>query len=197
MSAAPVRPALNRSRFATLDDIDAAVTAIEAEDGTGAATGFVGLPLSSWRITDANGAVGNIAAIGGVLASNSDPVLGAASGSQKITWAANSVVPIGISVPLPPNFNGAQNVTLRLEVGSGTTDAASIGVGTSWDGGASVADAADDSATKSATVHTVNVTIAAADVPDTAKSVTIILTPPAHATNAIVMRSSALIFSLT
>ncbi len=155
---------------------------------------FVPLPLTGWREVDGNGDVGAITANGGVLASDTTPIYRGATTtkSQEVAWAASNSDPIAIEVPLPPDFTGAADAVLELEVSSGTTDAASIGVATSWDGGALVSDAADDAATKSAARHMLAVTIAAADIPDTARSVTVVLTPPAHTTDEIVLHSSGL-----
>jgi hypothetical protein len=86
------------------------------------------------------------------------------------------------------------DVTLELEVYSGTTDAATMTIETSWDGGAVVSDTADDAATKSATRHTITGTIAAADIPDTAKNLTIMLTPGAHATNTTQIVGARLLY---
>jgi hypothetical protein len=110
---------------------------------------------------------------------------GDAAETAEISWAAGNADPISAHVTLPKNFSGASDVTLEFEVYSGTTNGASFTVETGWDGAALVSDAVDDSSTKSATRHTVTATIAAADIPDTAKNLTIALTPPTHATDAI------------
>ncbi len=156
--------------------------------------GMVPIPLSSWRIVSATGDVGNIVAIGGVLASNSDPILlgEATTNSWIISWAANSVIPIGVQVPLPPDLDDTGSAFLDLSVFSGSTDAATMALASSWDGGSEVTDSADDSGTKSATRHTITATIAASDIPAGATHATFRLTPPAHTTNAIALCSSRL-----
>lgn len=146
----------------------------------------VPIPLSTWRIVSAGGDVGNIAAIGGVLASNSDPILrGDSNNSWEISWATGSAVPIGVQVMIPADIDDAQDAFLDLIVYSGTTDAATMGVATSWNGGSEVTDSASDSSTKSATRHTITATIDKGDIPASATHLTIRLTPPTHATNAI------------
>jgi hypothetical protein len=80
-------------------------------------------------------------------------------------------------------------VVVEFWVNSGTTNGASFTVETGWDGGALVSDAVDDSATKSATTHRVMATIDKADIPDTARFLTLVLTPPTHATDAIQLLS--------
>lgn len=180
--------------------IENGVLSIVCQAGTGAGTltpmsrasreqRKVGVPIESLRLVSSDDDVGNIAAIGGVGASDADPVFaGDAAGGFKWTWANGAHVgALGFSVSLADDFDGSRDVTLELELGSGTTDAFDCGVATTWDGGTAVADAASDTATKSATRHTVSVTIDKADVPDSAKSVTVRLTPPAHATNGFVL----------
>jgi hypothetical protein len=147
---------------------------------------FIPLSLHQFREVDANGDVGNIAANGGLLASDTTPIMrGNAAETSEIYWAASNSDPISTQVPLPPDFNGAADVKVELWVYSGTTDAASMVVETGWDGGALVSDAADDSGTKSATLHKLEVTVAAGDIPNTARLLTLELTPPAHTTDGI------------
>ena len=149
-------------------------------------TSSFGISLYSFREVDGSGDVGAIAANGGILASDTTPIMrGDAAESAEISWATTVVDPISAHVTLPKDFSGASAVTIEFQVYSGSTDAASFTVETGWDGGTLVSDAVDDSTTKSATLHTVTCTVAAADIPDSARNLTIALTPPAHATNAI------------
>lgn len=148
--------------------------------------GVIMLDLDAWREVTSAGDVANIAGIGGVLASDTTPILrGDAAESGEISWATGNVDPIARSIALPPGFDGTRDVLLDLSVYSGSSDAATFTVETSWDGGALVADSAADTSTKSATRHIITATIAAADIPDTPSHLTIALTPTnAHATNA-------------
>lgn len=148
----------------------------------------VSIPINiySFREVSASGDVGNIVANGSVLASDTTPImLGDANNSAEIQWATGNADPIGTSFMLPNDIDPTGNVTLDLDVYSGTTDAATFTVATSWNGGAEVTDTADDSSTKSASSHLVTATIAAADLPSTPRRVTIRLTPSAHATNTV------------
>lgn len=141
--------------------------------------------LHSLREVDANGDVGNAAANGGLLASDTTPILRAdAAESEEVSWATGNVDAVQLQTALPKNFDGASNVTVELDVYSGTTNAATFTVESSWDGGAKVTDTATDSA-PSATPQTITATIAAADVPNAAKRVTLTLIPAAHATDTI------------
>jgi hypothetical protein len=146
------------------------------------------LPLSlhSFREADANGDVGNIVANGGILASDTTPIMRGASGliSQELSWAASNSDPIVCQCCLGEDFDGRDDVLVELWVNSGTTDAATFTVATSWNAGATVSDTATDGA-KSATTHRITATISAADIPDGATHVTMLLTPGAHTTNAI------------
>lgn len=130
------------------------------------------------------GDVGNAAAIGGRLASDTTPILrGDAAESQELSWATGNADIVLFTCNLPVNFDGASDVTVTLWVYSGSTDAATFTVETSWDGGAVVTDTADDTATKSATLHAITATIAAADIPNTAANLTMMLTPGTHGTD--------------
>lgn len=152
--------------------------------------GYVPIPLTAWRKVSATGDVGDIAAIGGVLASDTTPIFDAVatSNEEEILWATTVVDAIGCSVILPRDFDDTADVTLDLVVSSGSTDAATIVCASTWSAGAAgteVSDSTSDVATKSATPHTLSITIAHADIPAGARRATFRLTPPAHATNAI------------
>lgn len=157
----------------------------------------IGLSLHGFReCTDANADVGAIAANGGILASDTTPIMRGASGliSQEISWAAGNVDPIVCQVALPEDFDGRDDVLLDLWVSSGTTNAATMAVTSSWDAGATVTDSASDTATLSATLHKITARISAADIPDTASFATILLTPPTHATDAIQLHAARLLY---
>jgi len=145
------------------------------------------LSLHSFReIAEAGGAVSNIAGNGGVLASDTTPILGVnANESQQISWATGNVDPIGCQFSLPNDFDGSQDVLIELWVNSGTTDAATFSIESGWDGGALVTDSASDAATLSATTHKITAIVAAADIPDSAAFLTLEMRPAAHATNTV------------
>lgn len=141
--------------------------------------------LHELREVDANGDVGDTTANGGLLSSNTTPILRAdAAESEEVSWATGNVDAVQLQRSLPADFDGSANVLVELDVYSGTTNAATFTVETSWDGGAKVSDAATD-ASPSATPKTVTATVAAADVPNAARRVTITLIPAAHATDTI------------
>jgi hypothetical protein len=142
------------------------------------------LPLHGFREMT-TGDVSNIAANGGILASDTTPImLGVGSTiSQEISWAASNNDQIGCQVALPADFDGRQDVLVEAWVYSGTTDAASFTVQTSWDGGTAVSTTLTDGA-KSATVHRISAVIPAGSIPDAASYVSLTLDPAAHTTNA-------------
>jgi len=142
--------------------------------------------LRDAREVTSGGDVGAVAAAGGVLASDTTPILRAdANESEEIAWVASNNDIVSFDMSLPQDFDGTANATLDLYVASGTTDVASFTVNTSWDKGAQVADTATGSA--SATFHTATATIAAADIPDSPTCVTIQLVPAAHTTDALLL----------
>lgn len=144
------------------------------------------ISLNSFREAT-SGDVGNIVANGGVLASDTTPVLSgtAATVSQQLSWATGNTDQVLTQVSLPEDFDGIEDVLVDLWVNSGTTDAATFTLLSNWDAAAAdITDTATDGA-KSATTHKITARIAAADVPDGASFVSLALTPAAHATNAI------------
>jgi len=158
--------------------------------------GSIPIAVYDFREVDASGDVANASGNGGLLASDTGPSLeGDSNGAQRILWATGNVDKIACSLVLPPSFSGAALATLDLWVVSGTTDAATFTVVTSWDGGSGVTDTADDASTKSATLHKITATIAAADIPNTARLVTIILTPGTHGTNTTALYGASLNYS--
>lgn len=156
----------------------------------------IGLSLHSFRECDVNGDVGAIAANGGILASDTTPIMrGAASLiSQEISWATGNADPIVCQIALPTDFDGRDDVLLDLFVSSGTTNVATMAVGSSWDAGATITDSASDAGTLSATQHRIRAVISAVDIPDSANFVTIVLTPPTHATDTVQLHGARLLY---
>lgn len=156
--------------------------------------GCIPIPLSSFREVSSTGDVGDASANGGVLASDTTPVLlgRATLNDWVISWATGNVDPIGVSMALPNDFDDTADAYLDLEVSSGTTNAATIVVASSWGGGSEVSDSTSDTATKSATQHVIQVTIDKDDIPAGAACVTFRLTPPTHATDAILLHGARL-----
>lgn len=151
----------------------------------------VPISLDSWREVSSAGAVGNNTANGGVLSSETTPVLGAAATteSMQITWAAANSDIVQASIALPPNFSGKDDVHIDLFVltdntGGGSIEAATFSVLTSWDNGAQVTDAATD-VEPATTAHKVTAVVAGADIPDRPSFVNIQLVPGTHANDPV------------
>lgn len=156
------------------------------------------ISLNDFREVSTAGAVSNVAANGGLLASDTTPILGAEATSEAmcINWAAANSDIIQAQVPLPPDFNGKEDVLLQLWVltdnaGGGGIEAGTFSVLTSWDNGAQVTDTATDSV-PATTSHLITARIAAADIPDRASFVNIQLVLGTHANDPIHLLSAAL-----
>lgn len=154
-------------------------------DPSSVASGFVDVPLATFREVDASGDVGDTTANGGVLSSNTTPIyLGDAAEALAISWAATNVDPVASGISLPPDFDASSAcyLDLRVKMG-GATDVPSVTVETSSDGAAKVTDTAAGSA--SASIQTLTATIAAGDIPSGTVALTIGLTPAAHGNDAM------------
>lgn len=152
------------------------------------AQGHVDIPLHCFREVDADGDVANLAGHGGILASDSTPVLSGVgtTNAAHLLWATGNVDRIAAAVTLPADFDGAQDATVDLIVQSGgTTNDFDAVLVTNWDGGADVSDTVVDSAATA--THKSSATVAAADIPDAPLSVTVSITPPTHGTDTLLL----------
>ncbi len=145
------------------------------------------LSLHDFRKVSAGGAVGDTTANGGILSSNTTPVMGVdAAATTTILWAAGDATPIGTQIALPADFDGTRDVFVDITtVSAGTTNAASLTVASYWDSGTVVSDTLTGLASATPTLATA--TIAAADVPDSPRRLTFIITPATHATDTMSM----------
>ncbi len=154
------------------------------------------LSLNDFRIATA-GDVGNIVANGGLFGSDTAPTLSGTGStfSQRLTWVASSSIAIAAQIGLPEDFDGREDVLVELWVASGgTTNLASFTVTTNWNSAAAdITDTATDPAA-STTIHKITATIAAADIPDGARYVSIALTPAAHTTDTMLLDNVAASF---
>lgn len=96
-------------------------------------TGYIPLPLAEAREVATN-AIQNLAAHGGILASDSTPILqrvnGATDKQLRINWAASNVDEITWSVVSPPDLDDAAAVTVKiLAAMAGATDTPVMGIG--------------------------------------------------------------------
>lgn len=158
----------------------------------------IDLQLVDFREVTTAGAVGAIAANGGVHASDTTPIHGAAATSEawQLTWAAGNSDIIQCQKVLPPDFDGREDVLVELWVltdnsGGGGIDPGSFSVLTSWDNGAQVTDTATDSV-PATTVHKITATIAAADVPDRPSFVNVQLVLGTHAADPVSLLAASI-----
>lgn len=156
-------------------------------------TGFLPLPLEQARLIAAAD-IPAIAAAGGTVALNTDPVLSRVNAGvdkqTRLSWAAGSVVPVQWRINYPPDFDNTANATVCLLAAmSAANDTPVIGVTYLNNGvGAYVADV--NAGGNTAAVTGVNLAkytraILAADLAAYPAVATIELIPAAHAADAI------------
>ena len=157
--------------------------------GPFAKVGFLPIPLETVRELSSGSTI-NAAGIGGVLASDTTPIFdtvnGDTDGAFRIEWVANDVHPIAFQTVLPPDFDNSVDLKLKIlaEIsGSTPWDTCTVASDTYFN----VADTKveDSVAITGGDVVEWTVTIATADIPFGAKTVSIELTPGAHANDAL------------
>lgn len=163
-----------------------------------AGEGFVPVPLNTWREASAFD-VGAIAVNGGILASDTTPLLeginGATDGCQRLVWASSNGDQIVNSIPLPPDLDTAKPVVLHARISSGsTTDAVGFTLDSFFnEGDTKVADTTGTNQT--VTPAEVVASIAASDVPNGAQTITMGLTPVAHTTDTLNLMATWLTYT--
>lgn len=175
----------------------AAATACDALDQIYGNVNRIFIPVHQFREC-ATGDVTNaeVAATdgsGGILASDTTPSMIGTGGTvaQAIQWVTTNEDKVCTSVMLPPNFSGASNVTINVYAAADTADADNteiFDVITSWQeiGAAAGADVTDATAALAATdtnIQALAATVALADIPDAAFSVSLMLSPNNNTNN--------------
>lgn len=161
---------------------------------------FIG--AHQFRECDADGDVANIAGNGGILASDTTPImLGLGTTDlQTISYAATVVDAVCASVILPPNVDGTAAVTVNIITAKDNAgnDVPTWTVLSNWIavGAAPTTDVTDTSAATAddALVQSLATTIAAADVPDAPIGVSLNLVPGAHGTDALYLFGVEIVF---
>ena len=157
--------------------------------------GFIPIPLTSFRSLTA-GRVVNLAAHGGILASDSTPIMNTIADGDAlwITWAAADVAQIATSVVLPPDCDGTADLVVHMLASKG----ANVNNACHLDGeayfGESDVDCFPAAAAANLLIDTkgeYTATILAADVPDTQASanMTLLLMPEAHAGDVVYLHA--------
>lgn len=151
------------------------------------------LPLANFKETT-NFDVANIAANGGVLASDTSPILeainAATDGCQRFNWAASNGDQVTVQAIIPPDINVAADIVFHCRIASeGTTDA--VGFTVDWfinEGDTKVVDTTTTNQT--ATYAEKTATLGNADIPAGSQTITIGLTPVAHTTDKMYMTAA-------
>lgn len=158
-------------------------------DGRGdAIKGFIPLALADAREVAANATI-NAAGNGGLLASDTTPILhrvnGATDKALRLNWAASNVDEITWSFVYPPDLDEAQPVEVHiLAAMDGASDTPTLGVG--YFEGVGDADAGGATAGVTGTAVTeYSVSIAAVDVGTAPKAASVSLIPGSHDTDAL------------
>lgn len=175
----------------TVNTADIATSAVTAAKlATTLKTGFIPVSLASVRELS-SGSFINAAGNGGLLATDTTPILnttnGDTDGAWRLAWAATNVDPIGFQVPLPPDLDEASAVEIHFRAAmAATNDTPVISADSYFDeGDTKVED--DSAAVTGATYAEYTITIAAADVPAGAQTLSVELTPGAHGTDILYM----------
>lgn len=151
---------------------------------------FIPIPLHAVRETTTFD-VANIAANGGILASDTTPVLDAinagTNGCQRVLWVASGVDQITFQTPLPPDLDVTADVVIHFRIVSGgTTDAVGFTVESFFnEGDSKVTDTSTTNQT--ATWAEKIATIAATDVSSGDQTLTVGLTPVTHNTDTMAL----------
>jgi hypothetical protein len=149
--------------------------------------GFIPLPLTNWREITSND-ITNIAGIGGLLCTDTTPALetvnGDTDGQIRLLWAAANADPIATQVTLPPDLDRTAPIVVNIRGKmAASADTPVMDIDTFFDEGDTKVE--DATAAFAATVGNKTGTIAAADIPSTANSMSIELTPGSHGTDTL------------
>lgn len=165
--------------FTTAATVEAALA--EIYQNIASVQAFIPIPLTAWIIGDATNSV----SYGGP---STDPILDYASGDTdsalRWIWAAASVEELITQIPLPTDLDVTANIVLHMLTKKDANDDTVTLAADSYfmDGDTKVEDV---SATIAATYAETVITIAAADIPAGAQTLTIELTPSTHANDAL------------
>lgn len=157
------------------------------------------IPLGSLREVSSNNFI-NAAGNGGLLATDTTPIIeftnGDTDSAVRLRWAAANVDAVALQVPIPLDYDEATAITLRAVAAmGGAADTPVIDIDTFFDVGDTKVEDATGAITGT-TVAAYTATIAAADIPAGAKTVSIELTPAAHGTDTLLLYSLELEYNV-
>lgn len=145
---------------------------------------FIGVPLALVFESDAT----NMTPLTGSTGPKRDMANGDTDSGIVLTWAASNSDAIIFQVPLPPELDVASDLVVHFRAKSGgATDTPTIASDAYFNEGDTKVE--DVSAALGAAYAEKTITIAAADVPAGAQTLTVELTPGAHTTDTIVLSS--------
>lgn len=131
------------------------------------------------------GDIPNAAAIGGILAKDTTPILEISSNALRLAWAASNSDVVGCAIISPPDLDKAQSVTLKIRAKmAGTTDTPTLTVAFHEDGGSDLGGATAALSDAFAEVSR-SMTVTADPPVGTYKPWLITITPGAHTTDAL------------
>lgn len=150
--------------------------------------GFIELEITNGRVLSA-GAIQNLAAHGGALASDSTPILqrvnGATDQALRLNWAATVVSEVTWRFAYPPDWDGDNNVTIHiLAAMSGATNAPTMGIAY-FEGFGDTNAGGSTAAITGTSITEYTVTVTAANIGIHPNFAAVSLTPAAHGTDAI------------
>jgi hypothetical protein len=152
------------------------------------ATGKISIPLAEIREVSSSATI-NAAGNGGLLASDTSPILNTINGDTdscwRLLWAAANVDPIAFQLAMPNDRDTSMPMYVKVHAAmAATTDTPVIDLDTFFDvGDTKVEDAIP--AITGATYATYTATIAAADIPAAAVTMSCEMTPAAHGTDTL------------
>lgn len=156
------------------------------------AQGFIPIPLTALREVS-TGAVGNAAANGGLLASDTTPTLsplnGATDPTQLVTWASSNNDVLMFQVPIPPDIDTTHATPLEFHfiiASGGTTNAVGFTVNLMVDGAQAVEVLLTNTNQTTAFLERTALNGAAVGAGQT---LTVLLTPFAHTTDTLRMKA--------
>jgi hypothetical protein len=153
--------------------------------------GFLPVPLATLK-TGSTDFVSGTSAVTSFLATDTTPKIGritnATDPAQVVTWATGDVGPVFFQMPLPPDLDEGAALVLHARVkGSGAVNIPTWTIKSYFNEGDTLVSDSIAASTATTTWTEVTGTIAAADVPAGAQTLSCSLTPAAHTTNHFYM----------
>lgn len=157
-------------------------------DGPFSRTGFISIPLTSLRELSSNATM-NIAANGGVFASDTTPVFEAVNGATdsalRLKWAASNSDLFTFQTTLPPDLDPSNPIVIKyIAAMAGATDTPTLS-GDHFFGVAGTKRTVATGAVTGTTVAEYTASIVAASIPTLPLTLSVQVTPGAHTTDIL------------